>query len=44
MIKNIGIKHLSNESIIFNNQINLIGIDYENPFKSQSKKINGNCR
>ena len=37
MIKNIEIKHLSNESIIFNNQINLIGIDYENPFKSQRK-------
>jgi predicted MPP superfamily phosphohydrolase len=39
MIKNIGIKHLSNESIIFNNQINLIGIDYENPFKNQRKKL-----
>ena len=39
MIKKIGIKYLSNESIIFNNQINLIGIDYENPFKSQSKKL-----
>ena len=39
MIKNLNIKHLSNESIIYNNQINLIGIDYENPFSNQRKKL-----